>query len=278
MIFMKMSTISMITLYISITNMTPLTWRTKTIFMRRSCILSKNIRGGGGYTSEYRSFLDIGCGEGFALQYFYNAGWSVTGVDFSSYGITVHNPSMKKFLLQGDFEKIINELHSQGKTFDFINSDNVLEHLPEPEKFFESVKKVSNDNTMLCVTVPNDFSRIQKLAYENGFIDGAFWVDKETSEHFSYFSVDSLSSLGYAAGYEKLIATAKWPIDFFLLHNRTNYRKDNAVGHDCHIACTLLENSIYDESMDIAVNLFKTLADAGVGREISVYFKMAKGR
>jgi len=39
-----------------------------------------------------------------------------------------------------------------------------------------------------------------------------------------------------------------------------------------------LENSIYDESMDIAVNLFKTLADAGVGRAISVYFKMAKGR
>lgn len=48
------------------------------------------------------------------------------------------------------------------------------------------------------------------------------------------------------------------------------------AGHDCHVACTLLENAIYENSMEKAVTLFGSLADAGVGREISVYFRQKK--
>ena len=216
----------------------------------------------------------MGTGEGYALSFFDNNGWSVTGIDYSVFGIEGHNPSMKRYLMQGDFYEIINDMHGNGKTFDFINADNVLEHLPEPEKFFEAVKSVSHRGTMLCVTVPNDFSRIQKLAFATGHIDEPFWVAKDTSEHFSYFSVDSLEALGRAWGYEKIMATSDLPIDFFLLHNGTNYRKNSSVGHECHVACTLLENKLYGESMVKAVNLFQALADAGLGREISVYFKL----
>lgn len=228
----------------------------------------------GGYVTNEHRFLDVGTGEGYALSYFYDNGWKVTGIDFSSYGIEAHNSSMKKYLKQGDFYEVINDLQEEGKVFDFINADNVLEHLPEAEVFFERIKKVSHKGTVLCVTVPNDFSRIQKLAFEIGEIDDAFWVTKDTSEHFNYFSVDSLCSLGTESGFEEIVATSDWPIDFFLLHRRTNYKKDNTVGHDCHVACTLLENIIYEESMDKAVNLLRALADAGIGREISVYFKL----
>ncbi len=227
----------------------------------------------GGYLSQERYFLDVGTGEGYALSFFDNNGWEVMGIDYSAYGIEAHNPAMKRYLKQGDFYEIVTELQREGKTFDFINADNVLEHLPEPEEFFDRLSRISHKGTVVCVTVPNDFSIIQKLAFETGHIAEPFWVTKDTSEHFSYFSVDSLCSLGSVSGYEKILATSDWPIDYFLLHDNTNYRKNSNVGHDCHVACTLLENRLYEESITKAVNLFQALAEAGIGREISVYFK-----
>lgn len=219
-------------------------------------------------------FLDIGTGEGYALDYFNKRNWNVTGIDYSSYGISMHNPSMIKYLKQGDLFKVLDELQHDGKKFDFINADNVLEHLPNPETFFEKIKTVSHKGTTICVTVPNDFSCIQKLAYAAEKIDCAFWVTKETSEHFSYFSVESLALLGEKYGFTKMIAISDWPIDFFLLNDMTNYIKNKNIGRDCHIACAKLENAICEKSMEKAVNLFSALAEAGIGREISIFFKL----
>lgn len=124
------------------------------------------------------SMLDIGTGEGYALKYFSDNGWKVVGVDFSIYGIEAHNPSMKPFFMQGDFYELIKGFEKERRIFDFINADNVLEHLTEPKKFFESVRKVSNDRTILCVTVPNDFSLIQKKAVEMGHVEEHFGLQK----------------------------------------------------------------------------------------------------
>ncbi len=208
------------------------------------------------------------------MAFFDEKGWKVASIDFSSYGIEDHNPSMLQYLYQGDFYKKIEELAEKGTTFDFINADYVLEHLPEPETFFETLKKVSHEGTIVCVTVPNDFSRMQQLAFDMEKIDDAFWVTRETGEHFSYFSIETLGALGADAGFEKLVAVSDWPIDFFLLHDGANYKRNGAVGHDCHVACARLENALYKDSMKKAVQLFMALANAGIGRDISVYFRL----
>ena len=46
--------------------------------------------------------LDVGCGEGFTLQYYFNKGWDVKGIDFSQSGIDKHNPDMGKYIDVGD--------------------------------------------------------------------------------------------------------------------------------------------------------------------------------
>lgn len=226
-------------------------------------------------TPNMHSFLDIGAGEGFALAYFAKQGWDVAGIDYSSYGMEVHNPAMLENLFKGDFYEVIKLLEDDGRKFDLINADFVLEHLPDPELFFENIKHVSHEGTIVVITVPNDFSRIQNLAYDMGKIDEPFWVSSEDSAHMNYFSEKSLSLLGKSYGFEKIAALGDWPIDFFLLHDGTNYRKNSVVGHDCHVACVELENSLYEESMEMAVNLFQALAEAGIGRQVSVYYKMS---
>lgn len=219
-------------------------------------------------------FLDIGCGEGYALAYFYDKGWNVTGIDLSVYGIELHNPQMKPYLIQGTSEEIINDLQAMGKSFDFINGDNVLEHVPDPEKLLMGIKKLCKKETLVCMKVPNDFSMMQKLAYEMGEIDNAFWVTTETCEHINYFSVESLTKLGEDLGFEKVTATADWPIDFFLLNPASNYQWKKEVGHDCHIACVTLENALNKQSIERTLVLKEAIADCGIGRNISVYFRL----
>lgn len=217
--------------------------------------------------------LDIGAGEGYALAFFDENGWEVSGIDLSIYGLRQHNPNMEQYLIQGDFEDVVGKLVLDKKKFDFINADNVLEHVTDPEKFFELVSGLCHKNTVICTTVPNDFSMIQLLAHDMGMIEDAFWVTRETSEHFSYFTVDSLSALGEGNGFKKVAALSDLPIDFFLLNPYSNYKRKAEVGHDCHVACAWLENRLYEQSIDKTVSLFESMADAGIGREISVFFK-----
>lgn len=220
-----------------------------------------------------KCLLDIGCGEGFALSYFDEMGWDVTGIDLAAYALELHNPHMRSHFLQGDISETIEKLVSAGRIFDFLNLDNVFEHVPEPQKLLADMKHLCKEDSIICIQVPNDFSLMQRLADQTGQIDRPFWVTEKTCEHINYFSVESLTKLGEGLGYEKIFATADWPIDFFLLNPASNYYRNKELGHDCHIACAALENALCRQSMERALDLHAALADAGIGRNISVYFK-----
>lgn len=243
------------------------------VFKQKLAILENE---GEEFQKKPNSFLDIGCGEGYALAFFQKEGWDVCGIDLSAHGLKTHNPEMEPFLRKGDFSEVIEVLSAEGKTFDFINADNVLEHLPDPSAFICSINKVMTEETVVCITVPNDFSVVQELAYGLHQIDRAFWVSDETSEHLNYFSEQSLTKLFESAGFRKIVAIADWPIDFFLLNPASNYQRNRDVGHDCHIACVTLENAIFEASMQKTLELHRSIAEIGLGREICVFFRKNK--
>ena len=60
--------------------------------------------------SESGLFLDVGSGEGFALKYFGDLGWSCTGLDYSLFGIKTHNPDQKNSVIAGDIFKNLSEI------------------------------------------------------------------------------------------------------------------------------------------------------------------------
>ena len=216
----------------------------------------------GGDCADRLSFLDIGCGEGYALSWFDRNGWDVAGIDESVYGIRSHNSGMEARMIQGDFLAEKEKLAE--KHYDFINIDNVLEHVIRPDEFLEAVAALCDRQTTVCVTVPNDFSVIQKIAYEMGQIDGPFWVTKETSEHFSYFGRESLEKAGNLADL---------PVDLFLLHASSNYRR-RQTGHECHVAGITLENRLFSRSLPDTVKLHQAMALNGIGRDISMFFRL----
>jgi len=217
------------------------------------------------------NLLDIGAGEGFMMQAAHDQGFSVTGIDFSSYGVEKFNPAMSGYLRSGDVYEVLTKLASEQKTFSAISAVNVLEHVVDPDLFLEKVVKIMAPGGLLSVTVPNDFSILQKLALSQGFIDREFWFAPPA--HLQYFNTENLERYCRGRGFDVIDAFADFPIDIFLLHPGSNYIMTPQNGPAAHKARMLLELMIADRGFDNYLAYYRTMFTIGLGRDITVLLK-----
>lgn len=218
-----------------------------------------------------RRLLDVGAGEGWALAAFHAAGWQVTGIDYSDYACKYHHPDCLSFMRAGDVGDLLAAAAVQGETFDCVILDNVLEHSPQPLDLLQATRKLLVKGGVLVIEVPNDFSTTQAAAVAAGHIDRPFWV--VTPDHLSYFNLPGLQALAGQAGFEALDALSDFPIDFFLFNANSNYIRDKTAGKNCHQARVQLENLMHATSMTGLLNIYRELANMGLGRQIMAIFR-----
>lgn len=219
-------------------------------------------------------FLDIGCGEGWALKFFAEHGFNLTGLDYSNFGCKIHNPEYADSIVLGDISKNLDAFIKEGKKFDLIWLDNVLEHVLDPLALLKICHDVASENSVLVIEVPNDFSPVQEKLIESGHIDRAFWV--VVPDHISYFNNQGLQNICIDAGWQSEKIISDFPIDFNLFNPLTNYVKNREFGRSCHLVRIEVENLIHSISPEKAVNLYQALADIGLGRQISGFFTKVK--
>jgi 2-polyprenyl-3-methyl-5-hydroxy-6-metoxy-1,4-benzoquinol methylase len=111
-------------------------------------------------TSSYNRFLDVGCGEGFALSFFVQHGYQVKGLDFSCAGMVQHHPQLLDKLVEGTVFKSLQEEIAGEQQYDII----WLEHVLQPIELLDQLKSLLSPGGVLVVTVPNDFSSLQQRA------------------------------------------------------------------------------------------------------------------
>jgi 2-polyprenyl-3-methyl-5-hydroxy-6-metoxy-1,4-benzoquinol methylase len=220
------------------------------------------------------SFLDIGAGEGWAMSFFKEKGWSVTGLDFSKFGCENHNPLMMKDLVIGDLYKSMNALAAENRKFDVILLSNILEHVINPFELLRYLSKLAGERTCLIIEVPNDFSSLQNYLFENKIIDSQFWI--ALPDHLSYFNKDGLNRLCKEAGWNNDLTISDYPIDLLLLNENTNYSKDKSKGKSCHLQRVTTDNMLYAISVEKTVALYKAYADLGLGRQIIGFYTLQK--
>ena len=131
-----------------------------------------------GKEKESYKLLDIGCGEGFALAHFRESGFDVTGIDFSVYGVLQHNRQVSDCIIAGDCEEILPRLIDEGKKFDVINMDSVVELMVNPHKVILLCREILEEDGVLLVKVANNFSPWQQHLIEEGKLLDTYWVDK----------------------------------------------------------------------------------------------------
>ena len=223
-------------------------------------------------SSKEMSFLDIGAGEGFAMKYFHDLGWNVLGIDHSSHACKTHHPDLISKYLIGDIGDSVFQLQQSGKKFKLILLDNVLEHMLSPAEVLGSVRELLDKDGVLVIEVPNDFSLFQNHLLDKRKIPSAFWVVEP--DHISYFNRRGLSNLLESQGFTEHEVIGDFPIDAFLFNPHTNYITNKEVGPSCHQARIEIENLIHAESIERTIELLKRLADLGIGRQITGFYKV----
>lgn len=220
------------------------------------------------------SLLEIGSGEGWTLNFFYNKNWQVTGLDFSNSSCQNHNPKLLSKFITGDPQKNLIKIIEQKNKYDVIWLDNVLEHVLEPPKLLEQIKEVSTPKTILVIEVPNDFSYLQSYLFKNKYINKKHWV--AYPDHISYFNQKGLNKLCQKTGWLNKYTISDWPIELDLLNPQTNYIKNPKVGKYSHQTRIKKENILHQISPTKTIELFKILADMNLGRQITSFFKLYK--
>jgi 2-polyprenyl-3-methyl-5-hydroxy-6-metoxy-1,4-benzoquinol methylase len=235
-------------------------------------VINKNLSNFSHSSREPRKFLDVGCGEGYHLNYFKKIGWDVLGLDFSTHGLHMNNPNVEKFVLQGDINESLNNLIIDNSEFDVIFLGNVLEHVLFPEKILGLLYKVLKANGLLCITVPNDFSELQKFLLSTGKVDSEYFLT--FPDHLNYFNLQNLSKFLDDINLPVIDHYSDFPIEFFLANSHSNYVVDKSKGKEAHLARITLETMINEsENTDSKINFWRALSSLGMGRAFTTISK-----
>jgi 2-polyprenyl-3-methyl-5-hydroxy-6-metoxy-1,4-benzoquinol methylase len=217
--------------------------------------------------------LDVGCGEGYALEFFRAKGWKAKGIDFSSSGVESKNPACLEMLVVGDVFELLRLEITSGEKYRVVWLQNVLEHVLDPIALLCSMRKLVDKDGLAVVTVPNDCSIVQMAALKNGHIDTAFWVTPP--DHLSYFSVDSLKSIASATGWDCPVISGDFPVDWLLFHPDANYVRDKSKGKVAHRTRVQLENLLHTGPIELVTEFWEAAGRLGVGRNITAFLTPA---
>lgn len=217
------------------------------------------------------SILDIGCGEGYSLKWFHDHGYEVLGIDYSSYGIQLHNSEMMPFFLQGDGENVLEKLSGQNKVFDVINMDSVLDMVYSPVEMINKCKKVLSRDGIIIIKVNNNYSCLQEYLCNTDRITEENWVDDPG--HLSYFNKDGIENLCKYCGLQIIELLGEMSIEFNLFNDNTNYYKNVTVGKSCHQSRVEIEKFLMKSSIDDYFNIRRSLGNMGIGRQLTAVFR-----
>lgn len=101
------------------------------------------------YLPEKSEICEIGCGMGGILLPFKLNGFDITGIDLGDEYIQI-GKGLNLNLINGE----INVLIDEGKKFDLVIINHVLEHIPEVKDFLIQVKKILSENGFIYIAVP----------------------------------------------------------------------------------------------------------------------------
>lgn len=219
-----------------------------------------------------RRLLDIGCGEGFLLSYFQEKGYEVTGIDFSSYGITKHNPKVLPCFIQGDCYEVLELLAEKGQVFDVVNMDGVLDMVQDAEKLLELVKKVLDAGGIFACKVGNNYSALQMHLLSDGTLKEEYWLDEKG--HPRYFDKEGFLALMHDHGYQCEDLYSEGLAEAFLFNELTNYYENSEIGKACYRAKIRFENMMHQISAEQTNEVMRQFAKMGIGRELAGIFRL----
>ncbi|WP_157817737.1 class I SAM-dependent methyltransferase [Candidatus Thiodictyon syntrophicum] len=143
--------------------------------------------------------LDVGCGDGEALEILRDLGWQVCGVEVDAQAVTAAR--------RRDLDVKQGTLAAAGfpdETFDAVTSSHVIEHVHDPRAFLAESRRVLRGGGTLVAVTPNARARCHRH-------HGADWLNLDSPRHLVLFTPQSLAALAASVGFREIrvISTAR---------------------------------------------------------------------
>ena len=124
-----------------------------------------------GQEIKNKNILDVGCGDGVISYLLAKKGAKVIGIDNSEIAI---NFAKEKCIDLNNVEFLVASAHRlpfESKTFDYIVSSEVIEHLNNPDKMLYEIKRIWNKKGKIIITTPIKFSKnpLDMMHYQEFF-------------------------------------------------------------------------------------------------------------
>lgn len=158
--------------------------------------------------------LDVGCGNGYLVNYLISLGYNAYGTDASEKGITIAKQSNPdRFFVQDlSTDKLPEEL--QHLKFDTVIATEVIEHLYDPEDFIVFCKQALGNKGEIILSTPyHGYLKNLALSLFNKWdrhLD-PFWV----GGHIKLWSKATLSRLVTKNGFTNVIFRGCGRIPYF---------------------------------------------------------------
>jgi SAM-dependent methyltransferase len=104
-------------------------------------------------------FLEVGCGEGLAMERARERGWKVTGQDVAS----ALAEEIERRLGVPVITKPLETRPFDEGSFDVVYLDSVLEHVAHPRRLLEEIRRILRPGGVAYVIVPNEGSLFNGL-------------------------------------------------------------------------------------------------------------------
>lgn len=139
-----------------------------------------------------KTFLDVGCNLGYAVEAARRCGLSASGIDLGAESIERARASFPQAeFICGD----IATLSAQGRKFDIVYCSEVIEHVPDFFRFSEVLADLVAPQGILFLTTPDaSHWRVPR--------DFVKWEAVTPPEHLTWFSKSHLKGLFEKLGFE----------------------------------------------------------------------------
>lgn len=156
------------------------------------------------YYPESGKVLDIGCGNGVSLLEMQKKGIEAYGIEEDR---NLEKPA-KELGLNVEIGNIYDSKYPDN-FFDYVTLNQVLEHIPEPERFLIAINKKLKSSGVVIASFPNFNSVYRKLC-------GKKWIHWHVPFHLNHFSKKSLEILANKSGFKikkyRIVTPTTWSI------------------------------------------------------------------
>lgn len=207
-------------------------------------------------TKKPGTLLDVGTGIGQFLSLARNDYSEVYGTEVSSTAVEIAREKYGLNLFHGTIE----DLASQGRTFDNVTLFHVLEHVPDPRAMLQTCNSLLVPGGCLVIAVPNEvtslrgfkrrlFSRLRKTPGAGTMGLPRLTLDGSISEiHLSHFSPPVLARLLEATGFSVVVNT----LDPYYVRTGPRRLKADFFYYSCLMLRNIIGANIYDTILMIA--------------------------